>query len=532
MYPANIDAKLRILSAQDWLSLDLAYRRAFYFLLALNILAFGPFFLYPIYTPDDIAELLPTGLILHRVFPTDRPVADMIFPFLSSGAQAPFLQGTISIVANALSAVLLCAHWNVRRTLDIVLVGGLITTCPAWADLYSFIIASVRLQTLAFPMAIFAYLLALRSSLVYRILAFGIMSFSVGLYQLSVNYYVMLVVIDFAILSLFARTEDAWRYIKTNLAPAISVFLLASVAFVGYAQLMSPNEFSRVDLALTPIGSIADILDKFAMYRRIGDALFNGIFVGLFAYGSVVISSLVFVGTFAALMHLGGRYTALEATARALVFVALGVALFLAISAAQSFNIYNPIFLRVLVSSGLFFSLFLVIAVHAEYVRGWGRKLAVVASSIVLFMFISTDEYIHSIGIVADRADLAIATRMALQIESQNSTDQPLPLVVIGISHSFLGLKHLEPENAISVAARPWFDAPVSSFRAPWAKRPIFHAVGHEFLLPSEEQISRACALSHSMPVWPADGSVLVREGVSVIKLGPPLERDYCDRTP
>jgi hypothetical protein len=187
--------QLQLFTPRIWLSLDPSYRVALWSILVLNVLAFGSFLSNPVFAPDDWAHLASSGWISQQGFPSDRPVADLLFPFLFSGAMAPFSQIAIFIAANVLSTLLLSQHWGLQHARDIILVGALISVCPAWADQYSFVTNTVRFMPLTFPLAIIAYLLAIQSSIVARIGAFVLISVTIGLYQLGINSYVMLGVV-------------------------------------------------------------------------------------------------------------------------------------------------------------------------------------------------------------------------------------------------------------------------------------------------------------------------------------------------
>jgi hypothetical protein len=215
-----------------------------------------------------------------------------------------------------------------------------------------------------------------------------------------------------------------------------------------------------------------------------------------------------------------------------LLFLILGCFLFVAILATQSFNAYHNVFLRVLVSAGLFFACFLLLTIHARQSWRSGFLLGASASALLCFIFVTTDGYIHSVGIMADRTESLIVSRIVARVEANSETADPLPLVVIGRSHGFLGFEDLHEQQSVLFSSRPWLDATVSSFAADWSKRPVFRISGRRFHSPTNNQLAKACNWSRAMPSWPAKGSVLVREGIGIIKLGEPISTDKCPRSP
>jgi hypothetical protein len=502
--------------------------RAFLGLVVLNILAFGTYLSDPLFSPDDLYVLAPHGLIWQRDFPSERPVADMVFPFLFSGAIAPFLQLSIFIFANVVSALWLAVHWRLERTRDFILVGALVTTSPAWADQYTFLANTVRFIPLAFPLAIVSYLLALRPSFLARVTAFILTTLMIGLYQLGANSYIMLGIIDAILITISYSANDARRYIRIHLFPAVIILLLSVFLFIMYLKGIHPSGMERTNLSLTPVDSMAEVKSKLSMYARVADALFFGAFVGLFSYGWMVAIALVFLGSAAGIVYVFRSFPVSEAFLRLLVFFCLEMLLFSAILASQSFNVYNSIFLRVLVGAGLFFACSYLLIIRAKEFWSFGYRVGLFLTCLLCYIFITTDGYIHAVGKMSDQADLLISSRMAAQIENDKQSGEPLALVVIGASHPFFGFRDLHEKQVLFYRSRPWLDATVSSFAALWAKRPIFRLTGFEFIEPTQQQIFTACEYSRTMPAWPAKGSILVGDGISVVKLSEPLPADGC----
>jgi len=122
--------------AEGWRSIAPSFRKAFFAVLAISLLAFGFEMTNLTLHHDDVVQIFIQDTILGHYL--GRFGTGWLHYYTQGAHFMPFLQMAQGIVLMALYGLLVAHFWGVRRTLDLVLVASVMCVFPYMAQVYQY----------------------------------------------------------------------------------------------------------------------------------------------------------------------------------------------------------------------------------------------------------------------------------------------------------------------------------------------------------------------------------------------------------
>lgn len=113
--------------------------------------------------------------------------------------------------------------------------------------------------------------------------------------------------------------------------------------------------------------------------------------------------------------------------------------------------------------------------------------------------------------------DVLLASQLAQRIEEAAGTEHPEePVVYIG-THFASGNADTYKPSDIDLIGRSIMEIAFSTSHGDWVKGQFMGLQGYNFKLPSAEQEHQAEQIAQTMPHWPAEGSVIKKDGIIIV---------------
>lgn len=122
--------------ADKWHSIDSSYRKAFFWALLINLLAFGYEMTKLTLNHDDVTHIFIQDTILGHYL--GRFGLGWLHYYTQSAYFMPFLQMTEGMVWMSLYGLLVARLWGLRKTMDIVLIAAVMSVFPFMAQIYQY----------------------------------------------------------------------------------------------------------------------------------------------------------------------------------------------------------------------------------------------------------------------------------------------------------------------------------------------------------------------------------------------------------
>jgi len=210
-----------------WNKIDGAYKKAFFFVVGVNLLAFGFEMTNLSIHHDDIWQIFIRDDILGHYL--GRFGLGWLHFRMQNAHIMPFLQMFEGIVFMTVYGLVISHLWGLRRTADIVLVSSIVCVFPFVAQMYSYN-ALTALYPIAHLLSAIAVLLSTRATLVHIAVASLLYTAAFSIYQSVIaNAATIFVLWVLSTLLFSSKTKDIT--IKTMAKPLLAACL--SVAFGG-----------------------------------------------------------------------------------------------------------------------------------------------------------------------------------------------------------------------------------------------------------------------------------------------------------
>jgi hypothetical protein len=167
-------------AGQLWNSLDPAYKRAFFIVLGINLLAFGFEMTNLTLHHDDVAHIFIQDTILGHYL--GRFGFGNLHYYTQNAYIMPFLQLAEAIVFMTAYGMLISKFWGARKTLDIALISSVLCVFPYMAQLYQYNACTAPFA-LAHLLAASAVFLSIRATLVSVVVASLLYMGAFSIYQ-------------------------------------------------------------------------------------------------------------------------------------------------------------------------------------------------------------------------------------------------------------------------------------------------------------------------------------------------------------
>lgn len=167
-----------------WSRIPPAYKRAFVALAVLHLLAFGFEMTNLTLHHDDLVQFFIEDTVLGHYL--GRFGTGWLHYYTQGAYFMPFWQMTQAMVLMSLYALIIAHLWGLRRTFDIVLVGGLLVVFPYMAHVYQYN-TTMATYSIAHLLAALSILLAVQARVLSVLLAALCLFFAFSIYQSVAN---------------------------------------------------------------------------------------------------------------------------------------------------------------------------------------------------------------------------------------------------------------------------------------------------------------------------------------------------------
>jgi len=161
-----------------WNDIDLVYKKAFFWLIGINLLAFGFEMTNLTIHHDDLLQIF----IQNNHFQMDlgRFGFSWLYYYTQGAYIMPFLQMFQGIIVMALYGIVIAYLWGLRNTLDIVLIAGVVCAFPYMAQVFQYN-TSMAIYPLAYLFAALAVFFSVRGTMYHIIIGilFYLLAFSI-----------------------------------------------------------------------------------------------------------------------------------------------------------------------------------------------------------------------------------------------------------------------------------------------------------------------------------------------------------------
>jgi hypothetical protein len=166
--------------ADGWQKIDPAYRIAFFFILIINLLAFGFEMTNLTIHHDDVWQIFIQDDILGTYL--GRFVAAWLHYYVQDSHIMPFLQMTEGIILMAAYGMLICRLWGVRNVLDVVILSAILCVFPYVAHVYQYN-STMAIYPVAHLLSAAAVLLSVRGTILNVVAAALLYLIAFAIYQ-------------------------------------------------------------------------------------------------------------------------------------------------------------------------------------------------------------------------------------------------------------------------------------------------------------------------------------------------------------
>jgi hypothetical protein len=204
-----------------WNKIDGTYKKAFFFVVGVNLLAFGFEMTNLTIHHDDIWQIFIRDNIIGHYL--GRFGLGWLHYRLQNAHIMPFLQMFEGIVFMTAYGLVISHLWGLRRTADIVLVSSIVCVFPFVAQIYSYN-ALTALYPIAHLLSAIAVLLSTRATLVHIAVASLLYTAAFSIYQ-SVIANAATIFVLWVLSSLLFTSKPEDFSIKTMIKPLLAACL-------------------------------------------------------------------------------------------------------------------------------------------------------------------------------------------------------------------------------------------------------------------------------------------------------------------
>lgn len=430
------------------------------------------------------------------------------------GNFAPTLVGIISLLLLVIIGLITCRIWKINNNASIAsIVILLFTTFPYQAEIFTF-----KAVTLVFIVGLtIAYLSVYHSKLNFlstTLTAIGF-SFSLSIYQISINYIAQLLLIGIIIEALRQfkpNISNFQHYIikvikESNILPQL---LTISLGLLIYA-ITNKVILSALHITLTNRAELLSLSDISLRYTQLHTLLNKILFTheGIFPLTTKIALLIVFGLSILGVTKRFFFKHKNNTVANLILLTILGLLVLSIIT-----NIGVSIILeqwwpvpRVLIGMGTFWAGITSIAYLSS-----GKKIKtfiVIISTIITLSFISLNNHIYIDQIRVNEKDRSKANRILTRLEMDKDFENIIYISIIGKEWSY--------GNQITTVEG---DMNISAFGAEWGKIPLLNETGGYNFLPSpKEQRQEAIKYCSTANNWPSEKSITIKGNHAIVCL-------------
>lgn len=221
--------------ADWWNSIDPVYKKAFFFIAGINLLAFGFEMTNLTLHHDDLFQIFIQDNILGHYL--GRFGVGNLHYYGQNAYFMPFLQMLEGIVFMSIYGVLVARFWGARKVLDITLVGSIVCVFPYMAQVYQYN-TSMATYSLAHLLAAAAVILSIRGTFIHVATAALLYIAAFSIYQSVIANAATIFVLWVLVKLLFSEEGRAFTP-GVMLRPAIGALLSVVIGGLLYILAVS-----------------------------------------------------------------------------------------------------------------------------------------------------------------------------------------------------------------------------------------------------------------------------------------------------
>jgi hypothetical protein len=218
-----------------WNTLDAAYRTAFFFVVAISVLAFGFEMTNLIFHHDDVNQIFIQDTILGHYL--GRFGVGWLHYYTQNAYFMPFLQMAQGIVFMAGYGLIIARFWGLRKTFDIVAVGAIVCVFPFMAQVYQYN-TSMSTYSLAHLLVALAVMLSVQARFVYVALAALLYVAAFSIYQSVISNAATIFLLWVTAGLVFSAERDSGLF-KGILKSAVAALVAVGVGGLVYVAAVS-----------------------------------------------------------------------------------------------------------------------------------------------------------------------------------------------------------------------------------------------------------------------------------------------------
>lgn len=221
-------------------SIDPVYKRAIFFVLAINMLAFGFEMTNLTMHHDDLAHIFIQDDILGHYL--GRFGFGQLHYYLQNAYIMPFVQMLEGIILMSLYGVFVAHFWGLRNTLDIVVTASVICVFPYMGQIFQYNTSMVA-SSAAHLLAASALILSTRTSVLYVTIAALLYTLAFSIYQSVVaNAATIFLIWAISMLLFNERDRDTiFRKLVSSSVGAIVSVVSGGLIYVAIVSVMDIN---------------------------------------------------------------------------------------------------------------------------------------------------------------------------------------------------------------------------------------------------------------------------------------------------
>ncbi len=238
--------------AQAWNKIDTAYKNAFFFVFAINVMAFGFEMTNLTVHHDDVGQILMGNIMIQMNL--GRVGFGWLHYYVQASHVMPFIQMLQGIVYMSLYGMVTAHLWGARRTADMTLIGAILCVFPYFGQMFQYN-TSMATYPLAHLLGALAVLLSVRATAASAVSAAVLYALAFSIYQsvIANSATIFLIWAVGFVLYGAAAQRDLWRsLLKSAGAAVVSVALGGAVYLAMIKGLgIELDSYQGVDKALS-----------------------------------------------------------------------------------------------------------------------------------------------------------------------------------------------------------------------------------------------------------------------------------------
>lgn len=166
-----------------------------------------------------------------------------------------------------------------------------------------------------------------------------------------------------------------------------------------------------------------------------------------------------------------------------------------------------------------FFLQYLIIKIRGKKHLRYVYSVAVISIFVIVMNQSILSSRLYYTQYVQYEEDVRVAEKISDQIEKLNLGEIPKePVVFVGARSAKKNPSCIAGDQ-LELIGKSFFEVSFGTEHGTWVMRNFMSTLGYSYALPDGTQITQAELAASDMPAWPSMGSVVVKDGIIIVKL-------------